>query len=345
MNKKLISLAIAGAVAAPFAAQAGSITVGNQDIKVAGGVTGGYIYTSDNASKSTGGPNKQDAFVVPDALVDLSSDAKTGGMGFTVGIGELAENSLAFGTELNSAGGAGGVGIQYGWVSVAPIEGVKIDAGLLATNVGYEVSPSYGNDNILRGLVWAAQPTYYTGARATYSMNGISAYAEVNKGAYGTGKAGAGLGASANVSGINVAANFLNVTKHGMLFDVIASTKVSNLTVGVNFDLAKLADAAKAGGSDTAWGAALYASMPVMDKVTLPVRVEFTHDNTNTLTFGDVGGHGISFTVTPTYNFTDSTFVRAEFDYVTTSNNVYANKNGNATDSDIVLGVQGGVRF
>ena len=339
MNKKLISLAIAGAVAAPFAAQAGSFTVGNQDIKVGGGITGGYVFTSDNTGH-------QDAFVVPDALVDLSSDAKTGGMGFTVGIGELAEPSLVTGTELNSAGGAGGVGIQYGWVSVAPVEGLKIDAGKIATNIGYEVSPTYGNQNMLLGLLWAAQPTYYTGARATYSMSGINVYAEVNKGALGVNNnSGAAIGASGNFSGVNLAVNFLNVANVGMIFDAIASTKVSNVTLGANFDYQKEASAvSQSGKDDNGFGAALYASMPIMDKVTLPVRVEFVHSGTS-FTYNSVGGHGISFTVTPTYNFTDSTFARAEFAYVTTSNNVYANKNGNPTDSDIVLGVQGGVRF
>ena len=98
MNKKLISIAIAGAVAAPLAAQAGSITVPNMDITMSGGITGAYIYQTDT---------KLDQYVVEDALLDFSSEAKAGGMGFNLGVGTLAGNSLV--APLNVIGGGNAV--------------------------------------------------------------------------------------------------------------------------------------------------------------------------------------------------------------------------------------------
>lgn len=355
MNKKLISLAIAGAVATPFAAQAGSFTVGNQDIKVSGGITGAYLYTSEDTSGGAA-RTKQDEFVVPDALVDFSSDAKTGGMGFTLGIGTLGENSLAPQSELTVIGGPNfiptQVGVQYGWVSVKPMDNLTVDAGLLATNVGYEVSPSYGNANILRGLVWNAQPTYYTGARATYTMNGINIYAELNKDplGLGTGNAGGAIGASGDFGGIHGVISYFDQTNNRSIVDIIASGKVGSVTVGANLDYITKAKATKvAGTDDNAFGLALYASVMPMDKVTLPVRIEYVDDGTSGL-YG-LGGAGLSnsaitFTVTPTYNFTDSTFVRAELAYVSTDKkSVYVDDKGAITDSAWTVGVQGGVLF
>jgi hypothetical protein len=358
MNKKLISLAIAGAVATPFAAQAGSITVANQDITVSGGITGAYLYSSEKSG------NHQDAFAVPDAILDFSSQAKTGGMGFTLGIGTLGENNLATGNELTVAGGGTSVAVQYGWVAVKPIDGLELDAGLLATNVGYEVSPSYGNANVLRGLVWDAQPTYYTGARATYTMSGISVYAEATKDPLGTNNPGGAVGASGDFSGIHGAISYYTRVDDKQIIDVIASGMAGPVNLGVNLDYIKWAKSQQVSGlDDSAIGIAFYGSIKPMDKVTLPVRIEYVSDGTSGiygLTTTDASNNAvknsaITFTVTPTYNFTDSTFVRAEFAYVTTDKKAaagsfldpgpYVDDKGAAKDSAWTIGVQGGVLF
>ena len=46
MKKSLLTLAIAGAFAMPFASQAGSLTVANQDITLSGGLAGGWAHDS-----------------------------------------------------------------------------------------------------------------------------------------------------------------------------------------------------------------------------------------------------------------------------------------------------------
>ena len=393
MNKKLISLAIAGAVATPFAGQAGTLNVANQDITLSGGITGAYFYTTENTDPTVG--SKQDAFAVPDALIDISSAAKPGGMGFTLGIGTLGENSLASGgSAINAIGSSGSVGVQYGWVTVMPMDGLKVDAGILATNVGYEVSPTYSNPNILLGLLWSAQPTYYTGARATYTWNNMSFYAEANKGADpNTGKPGGAIGASGNFAGTDVAFNYIMVASNnnfgsintpatsfggsavvpvdriaaGSLIDVIVKHKIGSIDLAADLNYLMKSDREKklekasfspaSAGDDNAIGIAFYASMPVMDKVTVPVRVEYVSDGTsglygltmydNNATSGNglVKNNAITFTVTPTYHFSDSTFVRAELAYVSADKKSFLDDKGKATDSNMVLGVQGGVLF
>jgi len=353
MNKKLLSLAVASAVAMPWAAQAGSLTVANQDITLSGGITGAYINNTDLG---------RDKFAVNDALIDLASEAKPGGMGFNLGFGELAQNNLASSNNTLNVLGSVGMDIQYGWVSVMPMDGLKVDAGLLATNVGSEVAPSYANDNIMRGLVWNAQPVYYTGARATYSMDSMSFYGEVSRdtttGTLPNGGDGSGLGASGTFGDYRGAVNLFNVVNQGYIVDLIFSGNAGPVKFGANFDYITKADAAKnaspAGSDDSAYGLALYGSM-AWDKFSLPVRIEYVDDAksgiyglTTTNTAGNPESNtAITFTITPTYNFSDSTFARAEVAYVSTDKKTgaYTDDQGLPTDSNLVVSFQGGVRF
>jgi Putative beta-barrel porin-2, OmpL-like. bbp2 len=356
MKKKLITLAIAGAVATPFAAQAGSLTVANQDITLSGGITGADIYNSDT---------KKNEYVVPDALLDLSTAAKAGGVGFDLGLGTLGANSLASSrSPLNVIGNGGDVGVQYGWLSVMPVDGLKIDAGKLATNVGYEVVPSYGDDNILRGLINSREPAYYTGARVTYSMDSFSVYAEGNKNAVPCASLtsscpGSAVGASATMGPVNGAINFFDVANSGSIVDIIASGKAGPVKLAANLDYYSKAKATKvAGEDDNAFGLALYASMPLGDKVVLPLRLEYVNDGTSYiygLTETDTSGNpvkntALTFTITPTYNFTNSTFVRAELAYVSLNKKAlttlaYTDDKGVGKDSNLIVGAQAGVRF
>jgi len=370
MNKKLITLAIAGAVATPFAAQAGSITVPNMDIQMSGGITGAWIYQSDT---------KQDQYVVDDALLDFSSEAKAGGMGFDLGVGTLTGNALGISgrsstgatiigggsTAVNSATGGGypgDVGVQYGYVTVMPTDGLKIDAGLLPTNVGYEVYPSYANGNILRGAVWAAQPAYYTGARATYSMGGMSVYVEGSKQDVSNTANGQAIGGSFSMGAVNGSISYFNQEDVRSIVDLIFSTKAGNIDLAANIDYIAKADkmkkAAPTGTDDNAYGVALYASIPMGDKASLPMRLEYINDGTSNLyglNPGGVTGTTVSktaytFTITPTYNFTDATFVRAELAYTSTDKKTVLADDKTAstgifTDSNLTVGAQAGVRF
>jgi hypothetical protein len=337
MNKKLISIAIAAAVAAPLAAQAGTITVPNMDITMSGGITGDYIYQTDT---------KMDQYVVNDALLDFASDAKAGGVGFKLGVGSLGENSLM--TPLTVIGGAGSVDVKYGWVTVMPTEGLKVDAGLLATNVGYEVSPSYADDNILRGLIWGGQPTYYTGARATFSMGGMSVYVEGSKQTANSN--GQAIGASATMGSVNGSISYFNDEDNKSIVDIIASSKVGSMTLGANIDYQTLAKSKKvAGMDDSAYGIALYATLPMGDMASLPIRLEYVNDGTSNI-YGlspgaTVSKSAMSFTISPTYNFTDATFVRAELAYVNTDKKSLLTDDKGLTDSNLNVGFQGGVRF
>ena len=347
MKKSLLTLAIAGAFAVSFTAQAGTLTTANTDITLSGGVAGGYVYNTDTSL---------DNITVNDALVDLSSAAKTGGVGFDLGVGVLAGDSLASsGSPLVSATTGSNTTVQYGWLSIMPMDGLNIQAGTLATNVGYEVVPSYQNGNILRGLVWNNEPAYYNGIRATYSMNNMSVYAEANKNATScvttTNCSGSGVGASGSFGNVNAALNFFDVANSRSMYDIIVSTKAGSATIAANIDYIQKAKVAKvAGTDDNAYGIALYASLPMGSMASLPMRLEYVNDGTSGIY--SLGGPSykntaITFTITPTYNFSKSTFVRAELAYVSTDKKTaaYVDDKGAITDSNLIVGFQGGLMF
>jgi len=349
MNKKLITLAIAGAVATPFAAQAGSLNVANQDITLSGGVAGGYVYNTDT---------KRDNITATDVLVDLASEAKTGGVGFDVGVGVLgAPNLSSSSSVLNTATSGTGTALQYGWLTIMPTDGLSLQAGTLATNVGYEVVPSYNNANIFRGLVWGKQPAYYNGVRATYSTSNISAYVEGNKNAAScvssTQCSGSAVGVSGNFGNVNAALNFFDVANGGSMYDIIASSKVGTMTLAANIDYIQKAKVAKTPGTDdNAYGIALYASFPMGEMAELPIRLEYVNDGTSGLyglTNGaatEISKSAYTFTITPTYNFSKATFARAELAYVSTDKkSLYVDDKGAFTDTNLVVGFQGGLRF
>ena len=159
------------------------------------------------------------------------------------------------------------------------------------------------------------------------------------------------MGASATFGKVNGSISYFSIVNSGSILDFIASSKMGSTTVAANIDYLSKADAAKtAGTDDNAYGIALYASVAMGDKASLPLRFEYVNDGTSGLYgLGSAGNSNsaITFTVTPTYKFSNSTFVRAELALVSADNNTsaYQDDKGNNTDRNIIMGVQAGILF
>ncbi|GAB6072165.1 hypothetical protein JCM14244_05420 [Venenivibrio stagnispumantis] len=105
-------------------ANAGTINVANSDLNFAGAVTTGYF-----ASTNTGS-NNHDSFKVSNFLLNLSSDAKEGSIGFNAAFGTiLLPTILDGGLVDNKAILNKDFGIIYGYASYIPIKDLEIDAG------------------------------------------------------------------------------------------------------------------------------------------------------------------------------------------------------------------------
>lgn len=352
--KKVLSLMAAGLIG--VTAQAGTLTVANSDIEMSGGVTAGYFYTT-NIGKDA----NNDYFTVSSFAIDLTSKMNSA-IGFTAGFGASGQPDLLDDTQPPNPD----FELEYGWVSIRPIEGLTIDAGKITTNIGYELYHTYDNPNYTFGMVWYGQPFVYAGARATYSITkDIDVYIEYNHddaGSVGgvTPSEAFAVGSIGSISGFDYAISYYDYNKTKNLVDLVISTEISGVELGINADYQWMDDTAKdsiknAGATsvdDTAYGIAIYAKAK-MDVFEIPVRIEYVNDgqSTNGSTVVDEGIYGIagddawSFTITPTYKPSENTFVRAEFAYVKTDKKGFIDDDSSLKDNRTFVGIEAGFEF
>lgn len=307
-------------------ATAGSVNTANEDVTLSGGTSAGYYYSTNTGSENL------DNFVVNEFLIELSAEAKPGGVGFVAGFGNMAQLTVLDG---NGDGADTASALRYAAMSYMPMANVTLEAGVLATNVGYELGNSMDNSNITLGAVWNSQPLFYPGARANFDVSGTTVYAEVtNPNAFGAGVIG-------SAAGVDYALNYYDAKDGNNVIDVVASTSVAGMSVGVNFDYQTL-DTAAAGMDDSAMGVGVFIA-PKIGMIDLPLRVEYLSDGTS----GIYGGMdtGYTVTLTPTLNVSKNGFVRAEVSMVSATNKIFADKDGAAQESKTSAAFQIGYRF
>jgi len=205
MKKTLLAASIAALTTPAFA---GGIDTG-ADLTLSGGFGAGYYNTTNTGSSNT------DNFQVTDFMLELSAEPSDG-VGFTAGFGTMAA------------------------ITVTDMEGLSIEAGMLATNIGYEVANSYGNPHATIAAIWAGQPVYYPGARVNYAMGDMGFYAEINQ-ASDSSTQGWTVGASGSAAGLDYAVSYRDGDQSSNLLDIILATKVAGMDVALNLDYTMLA--------------------------------------------------------------------------------------------------------
>jgi hypothetical protein len=345
--KKLV---LSTVLTATTMANAGQITALNSDIELSGGLTTGYFYSTNT------GTSNHDDFKVSNFIISLSSQTKDRGIGFTTMFGSILLPTLYDGgiTD-NKAILNQNFGVLAGYLTYLPFENVSVDAGLLTTNIGYEIATSYANPNITYGSVFNAQPFIYPGVRITYSYKDFKFYGEVNKdkgylngssslqtsGAYAVGTLG-------SLYGINYALSYYDYTAYKNLIDLVLSKSLNqNLDIALNVDYQWLDNTAKQQGHDKyGYGIAFYI-IPKFENISLPVRVEYIKDGSKGKESGIYNSvaSGYSFTITPTFKPSKNTFIRVETSYFKTDNKVFQDKSGNPKDSKLSGAVELGLLF
>lgn len=334
------SIALVAVFLAVFAVNANAekiITVADTDLTLGGGISASYNYKSDM--------DDADYFNVDTAIVHLFKSPTTDS---PVG-GHLAFGSfdvkLPTGEDISPTltGTFGGNDENFrlwlGYMSWMPVENVTIDAGLLWHKFG-EPPISILNPNITRPVAFSAQPVAFRGARVSFNAGPAKLYAGMNDGSALGGGFGAKagnerafeVGASANVAEtLDVALNY---------FDHDEGYNTLNMSVGTEAGIcsAKLeanyvtADTVNAGATeDSATTYALYASFKFSDCFKLPVRIELVDDNDSGIY---LGYDGWNIAITPTYNPTKNSFIRAEIVYALDDNKVFADDDGVANQED-----------
>ncbi len=280
-------------------------------------LNGGISATAFRESRTDRGT--ESSLKIEDLVLELSGSGNAGG--FDVAVGTLLLPTVLESSQKENRGNFGlgnendRFGLLWGYAKVKPSEKLEIDAGVLTTNVGYELPESYRNFNVTYGLVWNGQPFIYRGVRATYTVNrSLQVYGEYDRGEELNGNPkdhAFGVGAGGTLGVFYYTANYFDYGNYKNLVDISLSTECRDIKLGINGDYQWLDKESKKAG----YGVALYA-VPELGKFSLPVRLEYVKDRNNSGIYGFNGKGTYSVTVTPTYRLSDHAAIRTELSYV-----------------------------
>ncbi len=188
--KKVLGLAAAGLLAAG-AAQAGNITVANSDITLYGGVSAAFDYTNaDHVAAAGNKLARKGNFHVTTFAVGLmkKADPNKSPIGFNAAFASFqtptvfaSDNVVNVDNQLVAYGKAGTLKPWLAYLTVAPVEGVSIDAGLLWNKFG-EAPLTILNPNYTRGILFTGHPVAYAGARVNVDVGAAKVYVGYNQG-------------------------------------------------------------------------------------------------------------------------------------------------------------------
>ena len=358
MKKVVGSLALAGIIST--SSFAGTITVAHSDLELSGALTAGFFAVDKSNNNGA-----QDTFKI--TAVDITlTDKVNDTIGFVADLGKTEQDTLLTAdiTQNNQ-----NFGVDYAYVSIRPLDNLTIDAGVITTNIGYELYHTYENNNILFGMVWNAQPVTYPGARITFeAAENLSLYFEYNQdsGSYGAINytEAFATGIIGNIFGLDYAISYYDYAGYKNLVDLVLSGSFGNIDFAVNFDYQWMDDKTKnsiknqgaVSVDDHAYGVALYLTPHLTEQISVPIRLEYVNDGQSKDNAGneiDTGLYGIpgdfaySITITPTYKPNKNSFIRAEVGYVKTDqlNNDFQNNAGKSYDHRYVYAIEAGYMF
>jgi hypothetical protein len=254
------------------------------------------------------------------------------------------------------------------FVTYKPVAGLSLDAGLLWTNFGERpvtiLNPHITRGVLFTAnpvLLEGARGTYDAGVAKVYLGAGKAGdyqlMGPVYKNVVYGGKNGyssyieAGITSNLKQFGLPVDVGLHTYNENGNrdIYALTAGGDLGIVSLGLEVDYFKADDNLKKAWHDkngatssNAWGAALCANVKPVAGVQVPVRIEYA-DNKDTALIPVIGGvlsvkqNGINyaaakkvwtFTITPTYNPTKNTFLRAEVSYAKASGDAKPNTSG-----------------
>ncbi|NPA16168.1 MAG: outer membrane beta-barrel protein [Aquificae bacterium] len=324
--KKVLSLAAAGLLAAG-AAQAGSLTVANSDIVLYGGVSASYDWQDNDLAALS---NANDKFRVSTFAIGLMKKAGANSpIGFNAAFASfqvptvLASPDVVNDTDPGTPGNQ--TALSYGattdfkpwlaYVTIAPVEGLSVDAGLLWSKYG-EAPLTILNPHYARGALFVLfNPVLFAGARVNYDAGIAKVYAGYNQGGglfQSNVKDAVEAGAMADLGMAKAGIHIYDEAAGRNIYTLCAKTDLEMATVGIQLSYLKEDDALQDNTTDDdMYGVALKISPKLANNMSVPIRIEYV--NTDAKDDDTIW----TFTITPTYRPTANTFVRVEAAYTT----------------------------
>jgi hypothetical protein len=120
---------------------------------------------------------------------------------------------------------------------------------------------------------------------------------------------------------------------------------IGNIDLAFNIDYWKWSkDVENLYEKDSSIGAAFYIC-PNFEKFSIPIRLEYIKQDKSRIYTENPDAHDIySATVSPTWHFSDSTYIRAEAAYIN-GDSAFEDKTGNSKDQRLNLAVELGYMF
>lgn len=274
------------------------------DLELSGGVSAAAFHLQHRRGSD------QNRVQLTDFMVELvSAEPQARQVGVTLGVGKMISRTV-LGESLSEPIDSP-AGLQFGWVSIAPLAALSLDVGKLATNIGYEVRPSYANTAITLSGLWSAQPNFYPGIRANYTLKENTVYVEAENYVRGKATRAWGAGWRGATGDVDYGFNYFNASGDRRIYDFVLTLPLGDIVAGFNVDYVRIERTFQL-QDNHGLGIGFYASGQV-GGVELPVRIESLRD-------GNSGVYGLDYgwtvTVTPTINLGQAGFARAELAYV-----------------------------
>ena len=309
-------------------------------IKLGGGISSGYFYTSN-----PGEDGDDDAFLLSNLLVELSSVDNPGPVGFSTAFGESSTPSI-LGTPENNTD----FKIEYASVNIAPISGMALEMGLLQPNAGYESTYTYNNKNITLGAVASQQPYNAYGARISYDAGGITMWGGYYKDRlddeeYNSPDYAWEAGVKTSIAGNDISLYDYHIHGQRNLLGMVVERTIDNLDLALNIDYWTWDDRIKSLYKDkSSMGGALYIC-PNIGRLSLPVRLEYIKQDGSRI-YIDCGNTKkiYSATFSPTWHFNENAYVRAESAYISADHG-FVNSDGIVKDGRTNIAIEAGFIF
>jgi len=308
-------------------------------VRIGGGISAGYFYASNPGEEIS-----DDAFLLSNLLVEVSSADEDIPIGFVGAFGETSTPSVLGAPENNTD-----FKVEYASLSLKPVKHMGIEMGLLQPNSGFENTYTFNNKNVILGAVASQQPYNAYGARGSYEVGGISFWGgyykqRLDDEEYNSPDYAWEAGINGSVAGNDLSIYNYHIYRQRNLLGVVIERSMDNIDFAFNVDYWTWDnDVNDVYGSESSIGVAFYIC-PIFGSFSIPLRLEYINQDKSEIYIESPATKQIyAATISPTWHFNENAYVRAESAYIQ-ADEAFSN-DGQIKDNRINLAIELGYLF